>query len=109
MCACVRVPTQQLVGFGGGEVELLLEVFGQEGCEAGHDGDLHASRQGDAGEHGVGQEVLGHLGDHCGTKGHERKRDETCMRCICTQGHDGKESGGRSDCVHNALFYMSAL
>jgi len=58
-------PTEQLVGGGGGEVELLLQVLPQEGSEAGHHADLHAGGQDDAGEHRVGQQVLGHLGDHC--------------------------------------------
>lgn len=57
--------TEQLVGRRGGEVELLLQVLPQEGREAGHHGDLHAGGQDDAGEHGVGEQVLGDLGDHC--------------------------------------------
>ena len=64
--APVAARTEQLVGGGGGEVELLLQVLPQEGGEPGHHADLHAGRQRDAGEHGVGQQVLGHLGDHCG-------------------------------------------
>lgn len=42
----------------------MLEVFPQKGREASYDCDLHAGGQNDAGEHGVGQEVLGHRGDH---------------------------------------------
>ena len=58
--------TEQLVGGGGGEVELLLQGLPQEGSEAGHHADLHAGCQRDAGEHRVGQQMLGHLGDHYG-------------------------------------------
>ena len=54
-----------MIGGGGGEVELLLKVFPQERSEAGDHADFHAGRQGDAGEHWVGEEVLGNLGDHC--------------------------------------------
>ena len=45
--------TEQLVGRGGGEVELLFQVLAQEGSEAGHHGNLHAGSQNDTGEHGV--------------------------------------------------------
>lgn len=57
--------TEQLVGRGGGEVKLLLQILPQEGSEAGHHRDLHAGGQDDAREHRVGEQVLGDLGDHC--------------------------------------------
>lgn len=69
--------TQELVGRGGGEVELLLQVLAQEGSEAGHHGDLHAGCQDDAGEHGVGQQVLGHFGDH-----YKRGKRERCVEFL---------------------------
>lgn len=69
------MPTQQLIGRRGGQVKLLLQVFSQEGSETSDHGDLHAGRQRDAGEHGIGEQVSGHPGDHCvtGSRGERLK------------------------------------
>jgi len=75
--------TQELVGRWGGEVELLLQVLSQEGGEAGHHRDLHAGRQDDTGEDGIGEQVLSYFGDHW-----KRGKRERCF-CVGSAGGAG--------------------
>lgn len=56
--------TQQLVGRGCGEIELLFQILPKEGRKASYHRDLHACGQDDAREHWIGEQVLGDFWDH---------------------------------------------